>query len=442
MTKEIVIGQNHYVNTGTLLQPLCISIDGQNGVDTLQFVVPDLSSEWAWRIEIEQVGQKKYRLLDSTQIWKIESGDVVEGDAKLQLVGVQDDEDGVLIWKSKMFDAKVLPSVNALQEVTPGQISDFDRIAAQVQSNTQTVLNAVQQAADSADKAQKSADTAQQYVSSITVDVEAISKAADAAQKSAASASESEKLVQQSISDISGYVSQALQSAGDASTSEQNALKSAQSATASATQAEGDATKAEDAAAAAENIVNTAINTIEAEGQKQASAIASEATQALEAISQVEQTAIAQVQTAGSNKLNEINAANAHAPQINEETGMWQTWDSQASAYEDTNVQARGPQGEQGAQGPQGETGATGAQGPAGADGIGLPAATAEDVGKIPVVSSGGTYVLETRTIEVDTTLTIPGTPADAASVGAKISGLESRIAALEASINNNATGG
>lgn len=435
MTKEIVIGQNHYVNTGTLLQPLCISIDGQNGVDTLQFVVPDLSGEWAWRIELEQVGQKKYRLLDSTQIWKIESGDVVEGDAKLQLVGVQDDEDGVLIWKSKMFDAKVLPSVNALQEVTPGQISDFDRIAAQVQSNTQTVLNAVQQAADSADKAQKSADTAQQYVSSITVDVEAISKAADAAQKSAASASESEKLIQQSVS-------QALQSAGDASTSEQNALKSAQSATASATQAESNAAKAENAAALAENIVNTAINTIEAEGQKQASAIASEATQALEAISQVEQTVIAQVQTAGSNKLNEINTANAHAPQINEETGMWQTWDSQVSAYEDTNVQARGPQGEQGAQGPQGETGATGAQGPAGADGIGLPAATAEDVGKIPVVSSGGTYVLETRTIEVDTTLTIPGAPADAASVGAKISGLESRIAALEASINNNATGG
>ena len=113
----------------------------------------------------------------------------------------------------------------------------------------------------------------------------------------------------------------------------------------------------------------------------------------------MEQTAIAQVQAAGKaqvgavedagdGKLAEINAANAHAPQINDETGKWQVWDAQAGAYVDTNTDAQGPQGEtgatgaqgpqgeqgpqgiQGEQGPQGETGATGPQGPAGADGV------------------------------------------------------------------------
>ena len=190
-----------------------------------------------------------------------------------------------------------------------------------------------------------------------------------------------------------------------------------------ADRADAAATRAEDAAAGAENIVNTAISGIEAEGQKQAAAVASSGTQALEAIGKVEQTAIAQVQAAGTTqvgavedagdgKLAEIDAANAHVPQINETTGKWQVWDAQTGAYVDTDTNA---------QGPQGETGATGPQGPAGADGIGLPAATAEDAGKVPVVGADGSYTLGEPVPEVDTTLTEAGAPADAAAVGEAI---------------------
>lgn len=201
-----------------------------------------------------------------------------------------------------------------------------------------------------------------------------------------------------------------------------------------ADRADAAAIRAEDAAAGAENIVNMAISDIEAEGQKQAAAVASSGTQALEAIGQVEQTAIAQVQAAGTaqvgavedagnGKLVEIDAANAHAPQINEETGKWQVWDAQAGAYVDTGTDA---------QGPQGETGATGPQGPAGADGVGLPAATAEDAGKVPVVGADGSYTLGEPVPEVDTTLTEAGAPADAAAVGEAIEAISPDDAAVD----------
>ena len=142
------------------------------------------------------------------------------------------------------------------------------------------------------------------------------------------------------------------------------------------------------------------------------------------------------MEDAGDSKLAEINAANAHAPQINEETGKWQVWDAQTGAFVDTDTNAQGPRGEtgatgaqgpqgeqgpqgiQGEQGPQGETGATGPQGPAGADGIGLPVATAEDAGKVPVVGADGSYTLGEPVPEVDATLTEAGAPADAAAVG------------------------
>ena len=228
-----------------------------------------------------------------------------------------------------------------------------------------------------------------------------------------------------------------------------------------ADRADAAAIRAEDAAAGAENIVNTAISDIEAEGQKQAAAVASSGTQALEAIGQVEQTAIAQVQAAGTaqvgavedagdGKLAEIDAANAHVPQINETTGKWQVWDAQTGAYVDTDTDAQGPRGEtgatgaqgpqgeqgpqgiQGVQGPQGETGATGPQGPAGADGIGVPAATAEDAGKVPVVGADGSYTLGDPVPEVDTTLTEAGAPADAAAVGEAIEAISPDDAAVD----------
>lgn len=59
-------------------------------------------------------------------------------------------------------------------------------------------------------------------------------------------------------------------------------------------------------------------------------------------------------------------AAAQHPPQVGAE-GRWMVWDSQAGAYRDTELEARGPQGipgPAGSQGPRGETG------PKGEDGI------------------------------------------------------------------------
>ena len=335
MTREITVLKSHAVMTGSVAA-VNISIDGQNGVDALRFVVPEGMEGWAWRVESEQGGQKGYRLLGSDMIWRVRAGEVVEGYATLQLVGSRVDGEATKVWKSVEFHARVLPAINAAEAVTPGETSALDVIAAQVKSD-----------ADRADAA---------------------------------------------------------------------------------------VIRAEDAAASAENIVNTAISDIETEGQKQAAAVASSGTQALEAIGQVEQAVIAQVQAAGTaqvgavedaadSKLAEINAANAHAPQINEETGKWQVWDAQAGAYVDTGT---------GAQGPQGETGATGPQGPAGADGIGLPVATAEDAGKVPVVGADGSYTLGDPVPEVDTTLTEAGAPADAAAVGEAIEAISPDDAAVD----------
>ena len=320
----ITILDNHCVRTGRV-SALPVSIDGQNGVDTLEFIVPESMADWAWRVEIEQNGKKTWRMMEDGHVWTVRAGEVVEGYGKIQAVASLQSGETTLCWKTREFDICVFPAINASEAVTPGEASALDEIAAQVKSD-----------ADRADAA---------------------------------------------------------------------------------------ATRAEDAAAGAENIVNSAVETVEAEGEKQAAAVASSGTQALEAIGQVEQAAIAQVQAAGTTqvgavedagdgKLAQIDAANAHAPQINEATGKWQVWDTQTGAYVDTDTDA---------QGPQGETGATGPQGSAGADGVGLPAATAEDAGKVPVVGADGGYTLGEPMSEVDTTLTQAGAPADAAAVGAAI---------------------
>lgn len=345
----ITILDNHCVRTGRV-SALPVSIDGQNGVDTLEFIVPESMADWAWRVEIEQNGKKTWRMMEDGHVWTVRAGEVVEGYGKIQAVASRQSGETTLCWKTREFDVCVFPSINASEAVTPGEASALDEIAAQVKSD-----------ADRADAA---------------------------------------------------------------------------------------ALRAEDAAAGAENIVNTAISDIETEGQKQAAAVASSGTQALEAIGQVEQIAIAQVQAAGTTqvgavedagdgKLAEINAANAHAPQINETTGKWQVWDTQTGAYVDTGTDAQGPRGEtgatgaqgpqgeqgpqgiQGVQGPRGEMGATGPQGPAGADGLGVPSPTAADAGKVPVVNTAGTgYELGNPIPKVDATLTEAGAPADAAATG------------------------
>lgn len=104
---------------------------------------------------------------------------------------------------------------------------------------------------------------------------------------------------------------------------------------------------------------SSAVSAVEDAQTKGQSAITGAAAQALEAIGQTERAAIQQVKTtgtaqvddvnqAGEAKISEINAANAHAPQINAETGKWQTWDAQSGQYVDTDTAAQGPKGDTG----------------------------------------------------------------------------------------------
>ena len=125
---------------------------------------------------------------------------------------------------------------------------------------------------------------------------------------------------------------------------------------------------------------SSAVSAVEDAQTKGQSAITGAAVQALEAIGQTEQAAIQQVQTtgtaqvddvneAGEAKISEIDAANAHAPQINAETGKWQTWDARSGQYVDTDTAAQGPKGDTGDTGPQGVQGAPGPQGEPGPKG-------------------------------------------------------------------------
>lgn len=152
---------------------------------------------------------------------------------------------------------------------------------------------------------------------------------------------------------------------------------------------------------AVQQAAESEITDIQSEGQKQQSAISGAATQAFEAIGLTEQAAIAQVKQAGTTqvgnvndagnaKIAEINEANSHSPQINQETGKWQTWDAETESYVDTEIDAQGPQGQPGQ---NGADGAKGEQGEPGVSaGFGEPTATVDDTSGTPsvIVTSSG----------------------------------------------------
>lgn len=223
------------------------------------------------------------------------------------------------------------------------------------------------------------------------------------------------------------------------------AKQSAASAADSAQKAEQAVEDAKDAAAAVEAAKAEAVQAVQEAGQAASEAVSTEGTEAVQAIGQaasgaveqVQQTGTAQVQAvqqAGDEKIQEIDTANAHAPQINADTGKWQVWDADTGAYVDTDTDAQGPIGPQGvkgdtgatgAQGPQGIQGEQGIQGPVGPTGpqgpagLGVPSPAAEDAGKVPVVNADGTgYELGDVQVSVDATLTQEGYAADAKATG------------------------
>ena len=237
-------------------------------------------------------------------------------------------------------------------------------------------------------------DRWQQFVAQVKADADRAEQAAGAASDSAAAAAKSAEAAAESAK-------QAEQAGADIGAAKDDALDAIQQAQDTGVQAvEGATTTGVQAVRQAHQDAiddiatdrQQALADIEDVGDKQQSAITSSGAAALEVIGQTEQAAIQQVQTtgaaqvddvneAGEAKISEINAANAHAPQINAETGKWQTWDAQSGQYVDTDTAAQGPKGDTGDTGPQGEPGPEGPkgdpgdpgpqgpQGPAGQDG-------------------------------------------------------------------------
>ena len=74
-------------------------------------------------------------------------------------------------------------------------------------------------------------------------------------------------------------------------------------------------------------------------------------------------------------------------PPIIGDNGKWKTYDKAIGGYTDSGKPSRG---EQGIPGPKGDPGEPGQKGEPGKDGLGLPAPTAQDAGKVPMVNPEG----------------------------------------------------
>ena len=102
----------------------------------------------------------------------------------------------------------------------------------------------------------------------------------------------------------------------------------------------------------------------------------------------VEQSAIDQAIAALNIAVEKSEEAIGHYPKI--EDGTWWVWDVNDEIWVDTEVEARGPQGEQGIQGPQGPQGIQGETGPQGATGPQGPQGAKGDKGDTGATGATG----------------------------------------------------
>lgn len=236
-----------------------------------------------------------------------------------------------------------------------------------------------------------------------------------------------------SISSSQSSASQAVEDAEQALEDANTAKGTFESLSSQMQTAIEDANTATDGANTAAGAANTAAGLANT-ATENANGAAGDASEAADAANTAAQNAIAAAQDA------------QHGPQINEDTDMWETWDSEQDQYVSTGVKATGPQGPQGTslkilgsydslqalqeavpspnvgdnymvgedcyawtgsewlnlgpiQGPPGETGATGPQGPAGPEGPQGPQGPQGPAGETP--EKGVDYFTPTDIAEV-----------------------------------------
>lgn len=290
MTEIITIAEDHSVSYSSGAFVLNLTIDNQNAVDRIEFVLPESvgnPADWAWRVEISQNGETSWVALTDDVVWVPRAGAVTYGRCELQLVGVQPAEDGSYnrVWKSRMFKANVLESINAI--VDAEQASELDDIVLKVEGYkdaaessaqaaassasaaqaAQTEAEAAQDAAEDAqsaaetaqgkaEAAQTAAETAQSSAETARTQAQAAQNAAETAQGKAEDAQEAAEAAQAAAEgaaeDLSAAVASAAQSASSAAQSATDASGYASAASSSATAAAGSATTAQGHASAAQ----------------------------------------------------------------------------------------------------------------------------------------------------------------------------------------------
>ena len=326
-----------------------------------------------------------------------------------------------------------------------GDAGRAEQAAKDAEATLQDVKDAGAQAVTDIGAAKNSALDAiskagEEVAGSITAAVQAAKDAAAAAEQSAKDAAAELPKVQQAgqtaLDDIATERENSLSALEDEGDKQQSAVAGAGASALEAIQQAGQTVTGQitqsgaTQVGAVQSAGSTQVGLVNSAGQQQAENIAQAGSQQVQAVQTAGTAAVDTVNNARDDAVEEIETANAHSPQINQDTGYWQTWDAETGEYVDTTTKAQGAQGNKGDTGdpgPQGETGATpqltigtvttlepgedatanitgtaeapvlnfgipkGEQGDGSTSGSDLPATTAADSGKAPTVNAAGT---------------------------------------------------
>lgn len=244
------------------------------------------------------------------------------------------------------------------------------------------------------------AKAGEEVAGSITADMQAAKDAAAAAEQSAKDAAAELPKVQQAgqtaLDDITTERENSLTALEDEGGKQQSAVAGAGASALEAIQQAGQTVTEQitqtgaTQVGAVQSAGTTQVGLVNAAGQQQTENIAQAGSQQVQAVQTAGTSAVGDVNDARDDAVTEIDNANAHAPQINPDTGYWQTWDAVSGQYVDTDTKAEGPQGPKGDAGDPGPAGQDGADGQPGADGEdgGYYTPSVDDAGNLSLTPS------------------------------------------------------
>ena len=200
--------------------------------------------------------------------------------------------------------------------------------------------------------ASQSAEEASQFSSAAESSSVSSAESAAAASASADAANASKEAAVQSESNASVSASAAAESAAASANSAQSAAQSADSASSSATMSENILTQIQSEKETATNLINSekdsALQSIRDESNNQEQTLISTGSNQVTLIQQATTDATDRIIEEKNASILEIKDIDKYPPKVNEETGKWQTWNSETQSYEDTEIEAQGPQGQKG----------------------------------------------------------------------------------------------